>query len=94
MSDYQVVNPSTGEVEKEFPTATDAEVQDALARSHAAYGEWRTTTLDERATILRKVADLYDERADDLAAIIAREMGKPLREGKSELKLVSSIFRY
>jgi len=40
MSDYQVVNPSTGEVEKEFPTATDAEVQDALARSHAAYGEW------------------------------------------------------
>ena len=52
MSDYQVVNPSTGEVEKEFPTATDAEVQDALARSHAAYGEWRTTTLDERATIL------------------------------------------
>ena len=94
MSDYQVVNPSTGEVEKEFPTATDAEVQDALARSHAAYGEWRTTTLDERATILRKVADLYDERADELAAIIAREMGKPLREGKGELKLVSSIFRY
>ena len=69
-------------------------MQDALARSHAAYGEWRTTTLDERATILRKVADLYDERADDLAAIIAREMGKPLREGKGELKLVSSIFRY
>jgi succinate-semialdehyde dehydrogenase / glutarate-semialdehyde dehydrogenase len=94
MSDYQVVNPSTGELEKEFPTATDAEVQDALARSHAAYGEWRTTGKDERSTILRRVADLYDERADELAAIIAREMGKPVREGKGELKLVSSIYRY
>ena len=94
MSDYQVTNPSTGEVEKEFPTATDAEVQDALARSHAAYGEWRTTTKDERAQVLRRVADLYDERADELAAIIAREMGKPVREGKGEIKLVASIFRY
>jgi succinate-semialdehyde dehydrogenase/glutarate-semialdehyde dehydrogenase len=94
MSDYQVVNPSTGEVEKEFATATDAEVQDALARSHAAYGEWRTTSKDERSTILRRVADLYDERADELAAIIAREMGKPVREGKGELKLVASIYRY
>ena len=55
-------NPSTGEVEKEFPTATDAEVQDALARSHAAYGEWRTTTLEERATILRSDASVRDRR--------------------------------
>ena len=49
MSDYQVVNPATAEVEKEYPTATDAEVQDALARSHAAYGSWRTTSKAERA---------------------------------------------
>lgn len=94
MSDYQVVNPSTGEVEKEYPTATDAEVQDALARSHAAYGQWRTTDKSERTAVLHKVADLFDERIDDLAAIIAREMGKPLREGKGELQLVASIFRY
>ena len=94
MSDYQVVNPATAEVEKEYPTATDAEVQDALARVHAAYGEWRTTGKDERARILQRVADLYDERADALAAIIAREMGKPLREGKGELQLVASIYRY
>ncbi|MCY7401900.1 MAG: NAD-dependent succinate-semialdehyde dehydrogenase [Nocardioides sp.] len=94
MSDYQVVNPSTGEVEKVYPTATDAEVQDALLRTHAAYGEWRTTSKDERSRVLHRVADLYDERADELAAIIAREMGKPLREGKGELQLVASIFRY
>ena len=94
MSKYQVVNPATGQVEQEFPTATDAEVQDALERSHAAYGAWRTTAKDERTKILLRVAELYDERIDELALIIAREMGKPLREGKGEVKLVASIYRY
>ncbi|WP_309647110.1 NAD-dependent succinate-semialdehyde dehydrogenase [Nocardioides sp.] len=94
MSDYQVVNPATGEVEQEFPTATDAEVQEAVERAHTAYASWRTTTQDERAAILLRVADLYEERADELARIIAREMGKPLKEGKGEIALVASIYRY
>ncbi|MGZ6752937.1 MAG: NAD-dependent succinate-semialdehyde dehydrogenase [Nocardioides sp.] len=94
MSTYQVVNPATAQVEKEYPTATDAEVRDAVDRSHRAYGAWRTTTKEERARILLRVADLYDERSDELAVIIAREMGKPLPEGKGELQLVASIFRY
>lgn len=94
MSDYQVIDPATAELVKEYPTATDAEVKDAVERAHREYGEWRRTGKDERAKILLRVAELYDERADELAAIIAREMGKPLREGKGELKLVSSIYRY
>ena len=94
MSTFQVVNPATGEVEQEFDTATDAQVQDVVERSHAAYGSWRTTSKAERATILLRVAELYEERADDLARIIAREMGKPMREGVGEVKLVASIYRY
>ncbi|MFC4782837.1 NAD-dependent succinate-semialdehyde dehydrogenase [Nocardioides sp. MAHUQ-72] len=94
MTDYQIVNPATGELVKEYPTATDAEVRDVLERSHRAYGSWRTTGRDERTKVLLRVAELYEERADELAAIIAREMGKPLREGKGEIKLVASIYRY
>jgi succinate-semialdehyde dehydrogenase/glutarate-semialdehyde dehydrogenase len=94
MSDYQVVNPSTGEVEKEFETATDAEIQDVLACSHAAYGAWKATDKGERTKVLLRVAELYDERRDELAAIIAREMGKRIPEAKGEIKLVASIYRY
>ena len=86
MSEYQVVNPATGEVEREFDTATDAEIQDVLTRSHAAYGAWKTTDKGERTKMLLRVADLYDERRDELAAIIAREMGKRIAEAKGELK--------
>ncbi len=94
MSVYQVVNPATGEVEQNYPTASDAEVQDAVQRAHTAYAAWRATTKDERTAVLHRVADLYEERADELALIIAREMGKPLAEGRGEIALVASIYRY
>lgn len=94
MSDYQVVNPATGQVEQEFVTATDSEVQDVLERSHRAYTSWRTSSKEQRAEVLRRVADSYDERADELAALITREMGKPTREARGEISLVASIYRY
>jgi succinate-semialdehyde dehydrogenase/glutarate-semialdehyde dehydrogenase len=94
MSQYKVTNPATNQVESEFPDATDAEIQDALQRAHAAYGSWRQTSKQERATILLRVAELYGERIDALARLITREMGKPTREAKGEVKLVASIYRY
>jgi succinate-semialdehyde dehydrogenase/glutarate-semialdehyde dehydrogenase len=94
VSDYQVINPATGETVKEYPTATDADVQDALGRAHAAYGSWRRTDKSQRSEILTKVASLYRERRDDLAQIITREMGKTLAEAKGEIGLVISIYRY
>ena len=94
MSEYKVVNPATNETEREFPTATDAEIQQVLERSAGAFQQWRTTAKDERAKILLRVAELYKERIDDLAALITREMGKPTREAKGEIQLVASIYRY
>ncbi|MDR1998559.1 MAG: NAD-dependent succinate-semialdehyde dehydrogenase [Frankiaceae bacterium] len=94
MSVYQVVNPATNTVEKEFPTATDAEVQDILARSDAAYRSWRTTTLAERSAILLRASELYQERAGDLAALITREMGKRLIEARGETMAATAIYKY
>jgi len=94
VSEYKVVNPATNETEREFATATDAEVQQVLERSARAFQSWRTTAKDERAKVLLRVAELYKERIDDLAALITREMGKPTPEAKGEIKLVASIYRY
>ena len=94
MSEYKVVNPATNETEREFATATDAEVQRVLERSAQAFQSWRTTAKDERAKVLLRVAELYKERRDDLAALITREMGKPTPEAKGEIQLVASIYRY
>jgi succinate-semialdehyde dehydrogenase/glutarate-semialdehyde dehydrogenase len=94
MNEYRVVNPATGALESEFETATDAEIQSALERSHAAYLTLGRTTLAERAAIIHRVADLYLERAQELALLITREMGKTTGEAIGEIEYVADIYRY
>ena len=91
---YRTENPATGVVEKEYNSATDADVTRAIERADAAFGTWRTTDASERAAVLTKVADIYDERADELARVIGAEMGKPLAQAQGEVALASSIFRW
>src|ERR1700753_3716686 len=91
---YQVTNPATGKVEREYPTATDAEISDIVARADAGYKSWRRTSLDERAAILTRVSQLYRDRAEDLASIITREMGKVTPAALGEIKFASLIYKY
>jgi len=91
---YQVTDPSTGEVVESFDHATDAEIETALTASHTAYSAWKDVPITERAVIVSKVAELFGERADELAALASREMGKPVSEGVEEAELCQSIFGY
>ena len=94
MSDYAVVNPATGETLAEYDTLTDAGVEEALASAHDGYRAWSRTAPAERADALRRVADLHRERRDDLAAIIVREMGKPLEAALGEVDFAADITEY
>ncbi len=94
MSMYKVVNPATGVTESEFPSATDAQIADVLGRSAAAFGSLTRTTVAERASVLHRVAELYAERTDALAALITREMGKTTAEAVGEVEYVVDIYRY
>ncbi len=92
---YAVTNPATGETLATYPDATEAEVETALAAAHsAAMGYGRTSTTDERAAGLRTVARLHRERRDELAAIIVREMGKPLEAALGEVDFAADITEY
>jgi succinate-semialdehyde dehydrogenase/glutarate-semialdehyde dehydrogenase len=94
LSLYKVTNPATGKVESEYATATDDEVGAILERSHNAYGTWKATSYAERTTALLNVAQLYDDRAIELAAVITREMGKTTAEALGEIEFTASIYRY
>jgi succinate-semialdehyde dehydrogenase / glutarate-semialdehyde dehydrogenase len=94
MTDYRTVNPATGETVKEFPTLDEQGVEEALSRAAAGYREWRATSPTDRAAVLARVAELYTERADELARLATLEMGKPVREAKGEVKLSSMIYQY
>lgn len=94
MTAYKTVNPATGETEKEFPLATKEEVETALAAAQQAFLEWRKAPVEERTKVIARVAELYRERQDELARLIAKEMGKPVVEARGEVKLVASIYDY
>ena len=92
--EYKVVNPATGETESTHPTATDAEIGEAIARTQGAFAGWSRTPVAERARLIHRVADLYAERIDELAALITREMGKTTAEATGEIEFVVDIYRY
>ncbi|AMM31187.1 Succinate-semialdehyde dehydrogenase [Sinomonas atrocyanea] len=91
---YRVLNPATGEVVETFPTATDADVESALASAQSAFESWRETPIEARAKVVSRIAELFTERADELAAIITEEMGKPLSQSKGEAEFCTDIFNY
>ncbi|TGD89274.1 NAD-dependent succinate-semialdehyde dehydrogenase [Mycolicibacterium sp. CH28] len=95
MSLYAVVDPKTGDVVREYPTATDEQIEQALASAAKAYREWsKTSTVAQRADLIRRVAALHTERREKLAEIIHREMGKPLEQALGEVDFSAAIYEY
>jgi succinate-semialdehyde dehydrogenase / glutarate-semialdehyde dehydrogenase len=95
MGMYAVVDPATGETVKEYPTITDDELQDAIARADRAHREWsKASTVAERASLVRRVGELHTERRKELAEIIALEMGKPIGQARGEIAFSASIYEF
>jgi succinate-semialdehyde dehydrogenase/glutarate-semialdehyde dehydrogenase len=89
-----VRNPATGEVIGTVPALSAAETRAAIEAAQAAFAGWRATLAKDRATILRKLNDLMLANADDLAAIMTAEQGKPLAESKGEIAYAASFIEW
>ncbi len=95
MSTYAVVNPATGEKLKEYPEISDTDLRAAIDRADTAYRTWAgSTTVAERAALVRKVGDLHKERSQELAEIIVREMGKPMDQALGEIDFAGDIYHF
>jgi succinate-semialdehyde dehydrogenase/glutarate-semialdehyde dehydrogenase len=95
MSDYAVVNPATGETVKTYPTIGDDELKAAIGRADAAHREWSSSsTVQERAGLLRRVCEIYGEERERLAEIIVREMGKPIEQALGEVDFCLDIYGF
>src|SRR4029079_5087427 len=88
------INPFTGETEKEFDFTPTEAIDGIIGRAHAAYQEWRQRSVEDRAAVVKRAAELMDERRDQLAALATTEMGKRREEAAGELFLCSMILNY
>jgi succinate-semialdehyde dehydrogenase/glutarate-semialdehyde dehydrogenase len=93
MSTYAVVNPATGETVKEYPEISDVELRAAIERADKAAKTWpASSSVAERAALVRKVGELHSERRQQLAEIIVREMGKPIEQALMEVDFAAMIY--
>jgi succinate-semialdehyde dehydrogenase/glutarate-semialdehyde dehydrogenase len=92
---YAVTDPATGQTLATFPTITDEELRAAIDTADRTHAQWsRTSTVADRAALLHRVAELYRERRDDLAATIVREMAKPIDQAVGEVDFCADIYDY
>ena len=91
---FAVTDPTTGAVVRTYETHDAAELERRTTLAASAYAGWRSTPLTERARLLLRVADLYDERADELGRIATLEMGKPITQARGEARFAGTILRH
>ena len=77
-STMDVLNPATEEVVAVCPTASEAQLNEAVAAAKAAFPAWSKRPLSERAELLNKLADAMMARQEEFARLLTQEQGKPL----------------
>ena len=87
-------DPRTGQVLRTFDDLTPAELEDRLARAHAAAGSYRRTTYEQRASWLRAAADVLHRRSDEVATLMTLEMGKTKKAALAEIGKCVTGLRY
>lgn len=80
----EVVNPATGEAYATSPLSGQADVDAAMEAAAAAFPAWRDTTPAERQKVMLKIADAFEERAEDLITAESENTGKPLELTRTE----------
>ena len=91
---FAVTNPATGEVIAEVPRCGAAETRRAIEAAQISFVAWRARPARERASIMRRWADLMLAHQDDLALLLTAEQGKPLAEAKGEIAYAASFLEW
>ncbi len=91
---WKVINPATEDVVREVPFGDGSDCKAAIDSAARAFPAWSQRTAYERASILRKAADLMRDRAGDLAKTTVQECGKPMAQAKGEWVVAADLFEW
>lgn len=92
---FETYNPATGEVIANVAAAKATDIDRAVKAARAALeGPWGTMPLAERAAIIRRIATLIAERAEDIGQLESLDVGKPIRECAPQVAASAEWFDY
>lgn len=90
----QSVNPYTGETLAEHKEFTSEDIDKALNVSTATFKEWRKTSFEERAGLMKKVAEELRTNKRSYAETMTKEMGKPISQSEAEIEKCAWVCEY
>jgi acyl-CoA reductase-like NAD-dependent aldehyde dehydrogenase len=85
---FGVIDPATGEVFEQAPNCGADQLDRAMAAAADAFSAWRRDD-DQRRALLRESADAIEAEADNIAAVLTAEQGKPLHEARAEVAIAA-----
>ncbi|MEE4261711.1 MAG: aldehyde dehydrogenase family protein [Desulfobacteraceae bacterium] len=83
---YEDVNPATGEVIAEFPSATDRDIEAAVDAAQGAVAKWRDVSLRDKSRYLFDLRGKFEEHFDRLCRILVQDHGRTIGEARGTLR--------
>jgi len=94
VSDFDLIEPATGQTLASVSRATADDVDRAVRRAAAAFPSWRSVNTRSRGRMLMRLSQLIRDNADELATMESRNVGKPIRDSRDEVALAANCFEY
>jgi acyl-CoA reductase-like NAD-dependent aldehyde dehydrogenase len=91
---FTVRNPANGEIVAEVARAGVKETQAALQAAHDAFPVWSRLRPRQRCDLMHAAAEIFRRRLDELAVLLTREQGKPLKDSQKELAFSAEVIDY
>ncbi|WP_406944876.1 NAD-dependent succinate-semialdehyde dehydrogenase [Halobacillus sp. SY10] len=91
---FDVYNPINQERLDSVPDAGEKEAKQSVEAAHQAFNQWKHTTSDERSAFLKRWFQLIEDHTDELAEIMTKEQGKPLKEARGEIGYANSYISW
>ena len=88
------INPTTGQLIKEYNTHSPSEVNDIIQQTHTDWLEWKSTSFAYRSERMMKAAELLNQHKEELAHLMSLEMGKVIGEARAEIEKCAWVCKY
>ena len=90
----KLMNPATGKTVKEYDELSLEEVEELIENMNNEFRKWRKKPFSERAELMKRAAQILRDGADEYAKLMAIEMGKPIKGGRSEANKCAWVCDY
>ena len=94
MDSSVTTNPATGEKVAEYKRISAEEVKEKISDANDTFKLWKKYSYEERAKLMNKLADIFEENEEEYAQLATKEMGKTIDQSRKEIKKCAKICRY